>query len=106
MGYWNKQANVTPSKHDHVGHMLYSDTTAVCTAPECEQAWDFDKKLGWVPIVGGKPLKKEWTKKAAPVKKKVERLNDPTENYMSGKERDIFERINRGLKKKNDIPEV
>lgn len=100
MGWNVKFQSNKPSRHDHVGHMLFSDSTAVCTAPECEQAWDFDKKQGWIPIIGGKPLRKQWDKKAAPTSKnKVARLAEP-EEAMTGAERDIFERINKGLKEK------
>lgn len=99
---WRTKATI-PSKHDHVGHMLFSDTTAVCTAPECEQAWDFDKKQGWIPIVDGQQLRKKWDKKTIqPVKKKVEQLAAPEENYLNANERDIFDRINKGLKEKRN----
>lgn len=101
---WTKPVKALPSKHDHVGHMLFSDTTAVCTAPGCEQAWDFDKKQGWIPIVDGNPMRKQWAKKTTqPTKKKVERLAAPEENYMNASERDIFDRINKGLKKKREV---
>lgn len=38
------------SKHNHVGHMIYTPEGAACR--ECGQVWDFTER-GWIPCRRG-----------------------------------------------------
>lgn len=40
-----------PTKHDHVGNMLFDDDWCACKV--CEQQWKLDLKRGWIPMGPG-----------------------------------------------------
>lgn len=86
----NSLRTTSVNRHDHVGHMRFSDDLAVCV--ECEQSWDFVKDKGWIPVgFNGNGFKSSGSKPVT--SKKVHDLASNKPNHMTKAERDIFERL-------------